>query len=447
MGKNTFTKYTNYTVKELESYVADPNACVKKLEWTDMVSVLPKYLGDIREGVRSCLSQKIGTYDRKVDGIILAYKNTKILSPLSAIHPNSVRVYVKTRADFYVFRPQSGSIIGGTVRYVSSNYLSAVIYRVFNVTIKLQTQKIQNIARGKEINFVIKSYDMKSDLPSIEGELIPDKDSNQPQQNGNIKFEARQNGGTARIKSSVGSEDSEDSEPETQTVDHKPPTPPVKASKEQKSKKVKQEPMQADSIEEESIADEMDNSIRALLSTYEHQLNDSTETNGTNGTIKEEVVEAPTSSKKKKSKKKRKSQNIDALEAQLLQKFAAQCDEPDAEPSNNGHTNGEPSEEPMTPKAEKPRKRKKKKKHSNSDSADADEFEASIMSSLLKCAAEAEQSVADDDATPVRKSVKKTRKSVRFDDTIMEASFNTFDAAEQLEISQLPAPNLSSTLK
>lgn len=443
MGENTFTKYTNYTVKELESYVADPNACVKKLEWNDMLSVLPKYLGDIREGVRACLSQKIGTYDRKVDGIILAYKNTKILSPLSAIHPNSVRVYVKTRADFYVFRPQSGSIIGGTVRYVSSNYLSAVIYRVFNVTIKLQTQKIQNIARGKEINFVIKSYDMKSDLPSIEGELIPEKVTNKPQLNGNVKSEARQNGGTARIKSSIGSDDSDGSEPEAQTAaeerDIKPASSPVKASQEQKRKKVKQEPVLTEPIEEESIADEMDNSIRTLLSTYEDQLNDSTETNGTNGTIKQEAVDAHSSSKKKKKKKKkRKSQQIDALEAELLEKFAAQCDEPDATPTN-GHTNGETSEEPVTPKVEKPRKRKKK--HSSSE---ADEFEASIMSSLLKIASE--KSVVDD-ATPVRKAVKKSRKSVRFDDTIMEASFNTFDASEQLEISQLPAPNLSSTLK
>lgn len=444
MGENTFTKYTNYTVKELESYVADPNACVKKLEWNDMLSVLPKYLGDIREGVRACLSQKIGTYDRKVDGIILAYKNTKILSPLSATHPNSVRVYVKTRADFYVFRPQSGSIIGGTVRYVSSNYLSAVIYRVFNVTIKLQTHKIQNIVRGKEINFVIKSYDMKSDLPSIEGELIPEKDANKPQLNGNIKSEARHNGGTARIKSSIGSDDSDDLEPEAQRsaeeCDIKPAPSPVKAPKEQKRKKVKQEPVPTELIEEESIGDEMDSSIRALLSTYEDQLNDSTETNGTigiNGTIKQEAVDAPSSSKKIK-KKKRKSQKIDALEAELLEKFAAQCDEPDA-PLTNGHTNGETSEEPVTPKVEKSRKRKKK--HSSSE---ADEFEASIMSSLLKIASE--KSVADD-ATPIRKAVKKSRKSVRFDDTIMEASFNTFDTSEQLEISQLPAPNLSSTLK
>lgn len=428
MGKNTFTKCTNYTVKELESYVADPNACVKKLEWTDMVSVLPKYLGDIREGVRACLSQKIGTYDRKVDGIILAYKNTKILSPLSAIHPNSVRVYVKTRADFYVFRPQSGSIIGGTVQYVSSNYLSAVIYRVFNVTIKLQTQKIQNIARGKEISFVIKSYDMKSDLPSIEGELIGEK----PQLNGTVKSEVRQNGGTARIKSSVGSDDSEDWEPETQNRaaeeerDVKPSPPVIK--KELKRKKVKSEPIETQPEEEELDDTEMESSIRAILSNYEDQ------------------IDAPSSLKKKK-KKKRKSQDIDALEAELLQKFAAECDEPDTigGETTNGHTNGgELSEEPVTPQAEKPRKRKKKKR-SNLDS-DADEFEASIMSSLLKCAAEAEQS-SEENATPVRKVDKKSRKSVRFDDTIMEASFNTFDTSEQLEISQLPAPNLSSTLK
>lgn len=189
MSGNTFTKYTKYTVKELESYVADPGTCVQKLEWKDLVSVLPKYLGNICEGVKACLTQKIGTYDRKVDGVILAFKNTQILSPLSAIRPNSLRAHVKLRTDFYVFRPQVGATIEGTVRYVSSNYLSAVIYRVFNVTIKLKTQKIQKFARGTVISFIVKEFDMKSDLPFIEGQLISKSGDNIPVTNGIVKTE------------------------------------------------------------------------------------------------------------------------------------------------------------------------------------------------------------------------------------------------------------------
>lgn len=176
MVANTFTKYAKYTVEELESYVADPNSCVQKLEWTNLVSVLPKYLGDICEGVKACLTQKIGKYDRMVDGIILAFKNTKILSPLSAIRPNSVRIHVKVSSNFYVFRPISGATIEGTIKYVSKNYLSAVIYRVFNVTIRLQKQKLQEQKQGRVISFIVKSFDMKSDLPYIEGELISTPD-------------------------------------------------------------------------------------------------------------------------------------------------------------------------------------------------------------------------------------------------------------------------------
>lgn len=181
MVTNTFTKYAKYTVEELESYVADPNSCVQKLEWTNLVSVLPKYLGNICDGVRVCLTQKIGKYDRSVDGIILAFKNTKILNPLSAIRANSVRSHVKVSTDFYVFRPVSGATIEGTIKYVSKNYLSAVIYRVFNVTIRLQRQKLHEIKQGRVISFIVKSYDMKSDLPYIEGELITAPDEQLPE--------------------------------------------------------------------------------------------------------------------------------------------------------------------------------------------------------------------------------------------------------------------------
>ncbi|XP_062555296.1 uncharacterized protein LOC134220299 [Armigeres subalbatus] len=172
MIANTFTKYTKYTSEELESYVADSNACVQKLEWTNIVSVLPKYLGNICEGVRACLTLKIGKYDRKVDGIILAFKNTKILSPLSAIRPNGVRVHVKVSSHFYVFRPLCGATIEGTIKYVSKNYLSAVVYRVFNVTIRVRKEKLQEMKQGRVISFLVKSFDIKCDLPFIEGELI-----------------------------------------------------------------------------------------------------------------------------------------------------------------------------------------------------------------------------------------------------------------------------------
>lgn len=455
MSENTFTKYTKYTVKELESYVADPSACVQKLEWTDLVSVLPKYLGNISDGVRTYLSQKIGTYDRKVDGVILAFKNTKILSPLSAIRPNSVRVHVKAKADFYIFRPLSGAVIGGTVKYVSSNYLSAVIYRVFNVTIKLRTHKIQNIVRGNDISFIVKSFDMKSDLPYIEGELIPNKnnDANKLKLNGNIKNEAKANGEAFLVKnerkSESGDSDSGIHEKCDEALDEEVEDTipklieckkePSSVGKERKRKKPKANGSRVRKNQSESTQsdDEMENSINAILRGFEKDISDTADS--TNVVPQVEDSKPSTSSGPTKKKKKKKARDIEDLEAEILLKFAAQCDETE---SNNASCIQQ-TDQTDGSNTEKAKKRKKKKK-SRTDS-DADDFEASIMSSILKCAAEADERV--ESAPPTKKAKKSSRKSVRFDDTITEASFNAFDVSDMLEISQLHLPTLSSTLK
>lgn len=568
MVANTFTKYAKYTVEELESYVADPNSCVQKLEWTNLVSVLPKYLGDICEGVKACLTQKIGKYDRTVDGIILAFKNTKILSPLSAIRPNSVRIHVKVSSNFYVFRPISGATIEGTIKYVSKNYLSAVIYGVFNVTIRLQKQKLQEQKQGRVISFIVKSFDMKSDLPYIEGELISTPDDLDDQlelvehrvkkeksprksikaepmdvqeevtnvqtkseadstgmatedgesddeddversmkaildnlqkemsdsaseslsksksgpkaQDTNKKNKRKKSGDSTKMKekskpkqaklnghdedpkddiedsikailsgiekemSDVADSDYSSSQPnkseiptpsaiKTERIDKKPNRKnTIESGSPKKGSKRKQPKLNGHSVgEENNQHDDMEDSIQALLSGLEKEMSDAVESDHGASKLEDTKLEAPSSAKKSSGKKKKKKQefNIDSLEQELLQKLAAEYSEP------------ETAESAVTQSAKNKKNKSKKVKE--------DDFEASIMSSILKCAAYAEESESKNSpaSSPSKKMGKTARKSVRFDNTITEASFNAFDSSELLEISQLQSPSLSSTLK
>nr|XP_019532935.2 FK506-binding protein 5 isoform X2 [Aedes albopictus] len=511
MVTNTFTKYAKYTVEELESYVADPNSCVQKLEWTNLVSVLPKYLGNICDGVRACLTQKIGKYDRSVDGIILAFKNTKILNHLSAIRPNSVRSHVKVSTDFYVFRPVSGATIEGTIKYVSKNYLSAVIYRVFNVTIRLQRQKLHEIKQGRVISFIVKSYDMKSDLPYIEGELITTPDEQLPEFEEHIvkkeKSSKRQTGIKAepmdvqeevtevktnaetisiphriRSKTEPATEESEsddgddnedaddvkesmkaildnlqkemsdavDSASESIEKSEISSAKEQDANKKTKPKKI-DEPSSAKKANKRKHAkmnghssgdaagqhEDMEDSIQAILSGIEKEMSDATDSD--RGTSRlNDTTEVPFA-KPSPSKKKKKKSTIDSLEKELLLKLAAEYSEQDSHPAEPVETQKEP---------EKSSKKKKKKPKVSTE----DDFEASIMSSILKCAALAEESEPKKNnpaSSPAKRKTGKTtaRKSVRFDSTITEASFNAFDSSELLEISQLQSPTLSSTLK
>uniref|UniRef100_U5ETT7 Putative dna-dependent rna polymerase i n=1 Tax=Corethrella appendiculata TaxID=1370023 RepID=U5ETT7_9DIPT len=176
MHKNNFTKYIKYTKKELEQYVSDKNACVVRINKNENLALHPKFLSDVCEGVRTIVTEKIGKYDQNLDGIVLDFKNTKIISPLSAIRFDNPFLHLSVQTDFYVFKPEIGSVINGIVTYISKNYLSVVIYRVFNVTIRLDSKKIKRnkIQHNSEISCRVKKFDLNSELPYIEGELIDD---------------------------------------------------------------------------------------------------------------------------------------------------------------------------------------------------------------------------------------------------------------------------------
>lgn len=188
----------------------------------------------------------------------------------------------------------------------------------------------------------------------------------------------------------------------------------------------------------------MELSIHALLSGLEKEMSDAVESDpSASGMLKKANQSAEKSRPSKKKKKKK--HDIDSLEAELLQKFAAQCVEPEAQDIQTD-TSGQAKND--TSEAEKVKKAKKKK--NKAPKVEEDDFEASIMSSILKCVAEADEPqrrAQRNDLTPLKKTGKIVRKSVRFDNTITEASFNAFDSSELLEISQLQSPALSSTLK
>ncbi|XP_058454479.1 uncharacterized protein LOC131432300 isoform X2 [Malaya genurostris] len=445
MSVNTFTKYTKYTIKELESYVANPEACIQKIEWIDFVAVLPKYLGNISEGIRACLSKKIGAYDRKVDGIILSFKNTKILNQLSAIRSNSAQVYVKVKTELYVFRPTAGSVIGGTVQYVSSNYISAVIYRVFNVTIKLQTQKLQNVKRGSEIKFVVKSYDMKNDLPYIEGELVRQHEDitsmktdsleieidKHQLSNGNVKLES--------ISESCSSDPDTLQQRDTANIEKKN-DPGYKmqknkdSSKSRKRKKEINDPLKNNNLQSDI---DMNESINAILRNFEMDIQSTTNSPSSSSKKLFETIipEANISTDNSKLKKKKPSLKMELLEAEILRKYSSSYHEDSAGNVDDSLTHADTKDGPNSPRIKKRKKSKNLRTHGNED-----DFETSIMSSILKCATEA-------GAIASKLSLKKdTRKSVRFDDTITEASFSALDSSDLLDISQLKSPRLSSTL-
>uniref|UniRef100_A0A182JUN9 RPA43 OB domain-containing protein n=1 Tax=Anopheles christyi TaxID=43041 RepID=A0A182JUN9_9DIPT len=174
MHRTTIAKFTKFSAEELKKSLADPLSCVVAVQLNEILSLRPRDCEHIVKGVRRCVTDKIGRYHAKVNGIVLGYAKIRVDNALSALRLDSPYLHVRATIDYYVFRPQIGSTLRGTVNYVSKEFVSAVIYRVFNVTVKLGTNANQKhkIKKDTEISFTVKSCDMKSELPVIEGELV-----------------------------------------------------------------------------------------------------------------------------------------------------------------------------------------------------------------------------------------------------------------------------------
>uniref|UniRef100_A0A182P1E0 RPA43 OB domain-containing protein n=1 Tax=Anopheles epiroticus TaxID=199890 RepID=A0A182P1E0_9DIPT len=174
MHRTTIAKYTKFSAEELQKSIADPLSCVVLVQLNEILSLRPRDCEHIVKGVRRCVTDKIGRYHAKVNGIVLGYAKIRIDNALSALRLDSPYLHVRATIDYYVFQPRIGSTLRGTVNYVSKEFVSAVIYRVFNVTVKLgkNANRQHTIVKGSDISFTVRSCDMKSELPVIEGELV-----------------------------------------------------------------------------------------------------------------------------------------------------------------------------------------------------------------------------------------------------------------------------------
>ncbi|EDX04023.1 DNA-directed RNA polymerase I subunit RPA43 [Drosophila simulans] len=182
-------KYIKFSVKELENYASSPESCVRCIT-TDMHLAMGPYgMANFKHALHELLIRtKVGFYDSGLDGIVLGIKNIKVLGESAGLRADDPTMHLVINADFYVFRPKAGAILSGVVRHISRHHVSAVIYRVFNTSIRFTNQSAsrEDIAMDQEIKIRIKNFDISNLMPYIEGELL--LENGEASKNKSIKF-------------------------------------------------------------------------------------------------------------------------------------------------------------------------------------------------------------------------------------------------------------------
>ncbi|EDW51922.1 DNA-directed RNA polymerase I subunit RPA43 [Drosophila sechellia] len=182
-------KYIKFSVKELENYASSPESCVRCIT-TDMHLAMGPYgMSNFKHALHELLIRtKVGFYDSGLDGIVLGIKNIKVLGESAGLRADDPTMHLVINADFYVFRPKAGAILSGVVRHISRHHVSAVIYRVFNTSIRFTNHSAsrEDIAMDQEIKIRIKNFDISNLMPYIEGELL--LENGEASKNKSIKF-------------------------------------------------------------------------------------------------------------------------------------------------------------------------------------------------------------------------------------------------------------------
>lgn len=168
--KNHFIKYTRL---ELEDYCRDPETCIKKVKCIEPIKFTPIAFVDFKSSIMKILSKKIGKYDTRLDGIVLDFRNTQLLSSQSLIRQDSAVSVINVETNFYVFSPKKGVIVAGTVKFINrmtmETTISVVIYRVFNVNVTVKGKVKREIERNQEIKIRVKDFHYENAIPYIEG--------------------------------------------------------------------------------------------------------------------------------------------------------------------------------------------------------------------------------------------------------------------------------------
>lgn len=166
-----------FNLKELKKLSNDKNSCVVEKKVTQNLALQPRCLGNLKESIKSLLDYKIGKFDKEFNGILLSYKNSKILSNVGTIRNDNADVQFQVQAEYYIFQPYIGATLTGIVNKKSNTHLSILVHRVFNVVIPRPTEQPGNmwigskVQQGQEVTFRIVVLDLFGALPYIRGEL------------------------------------------------------------------------------------------------------------------------------------------------------------------------------------------------------------------------------------------------------------------------------------
>ncbi|KAI7840954.1 hypothetical protein COHA_005384 [Chlorella ohadii] len=108
---------------------------LERLRTKFTVDLHPSKLASAKEGVRAHLASLLLRWNEDLEGVLLAFRNERVLTQAATIHPYFPFVRLEVAAEVAVFRPRPGMRLVGTVNKVGADYVGLLVLGVINASV------------------------------------------------------------------------------------------------------------------------------------------------------------------------------------------------------------------------------------------------------------------------------------------------------------------------
>jgi len=172
---------------ELEKLSKDPTSGIKVLTTTIHIALSPSVLGKTKEKIKEELTERLNTYHRDYDGMLLHFEDVKVLNGRNSInldYQGYPHFDVKLKA--YVFQPKRGLKVTCSV-FLPQNFL--LDCRIFDrIVIKVPNQAREAYKIGDRLLVELTEVMHKNFYTKISGKFISVEDKQNKVSNKKKKF-------------------------------------------------------------------------------------------------------------------------------------------------------------------------------------------------------------------------------------------------------------------
>ena len=172
-------KYIHFSYKEAKKLSSTQHSCVVEVLHEMSLSMSPKFVSNIRLGLKEKLGKELLTYNEELHGVPLAFDNIKVISSQIIDDQDLFKLVIKL--SFVVFKPEPGKLLNAVVNKITDHHFGCVIHNCINGSVRQPNLDIltdsqkniaSNIAIGDTITFKVWKLDIHHGILFVLGDIV-----------------------------------------------------------------------------------------------------------------------------------------------------------------------------------------------------------------------------------------------------------------------------------